>query len=154
MDVAAALARAPERGRERVVPCERAVLDREAHTREVLEQDPAGPDREVPDLRVPHLSRRKPDRLTRGGEHGVRVAIPERVEDRRAGELDRVSRSGRSDAPAVQDDEDDGPQAASTPARQIASNETRSSEAPPTSAPSTSGSARSTAALSGFTDPP
>ncbi len=154
MDVAAALSRAPERGSERAVLRERAVLDREAHAREVLEQDPARPDREVPHLRVPHLSHWKPDRLTGGGERRVRIAIPQRVEGGRARELDGVSRPGRGDPPAVQDDEDDGLQAASAAARQIASNDTRSSEAPPTSAPSTSGSGRSTAALSGLTDPP
>ena len=154
MDVPAALTRTCERRDERLVLGERAVRDRAIHAREILEQDPARADREVADLRVPHLARREPHRLARRGERPVRVALPERVEHGRVRELDRVPRARRSDPPAVEDDEDDGLQAASAPARQIASNDGTSSEAPPTSAPSTSGSARSTPALSGFTEPP
>ena len=87
-------------------------------------------------------------------QRGVRIPRHERVEDGCVGELDGVPRAGRGDPPAVEDDEADGRQAASAPARQIASNDWTSSDAPPTSAPSTSGSDRSVAAFSGFTEPP
>ena len=41
---------------------ERAVLDGAGDADEVLVQDPPRPDRQVPDLRVPHLAVRQPDR--------------------------------------------------------------------------------------------
>ena len=155
VDVAAVVARALHRGDEGRVLEERPARDRAVHAHEVLEQDAAGADREVADLGVPHLPRRKPDRLARGRELGVRVPLPERVEDRRVRELDRVPRSRGREPPTVEDDEDDEVHAtAAAPARQIASKDAASSDAPPTSAPSTSGCARSTAAFSGFTDPP
>ncbi len=154
MQVAATLARASERREQRLVPRERAVLDRAIHPREILEQDPARPDREVADLRVPHLPGRKAHRLARRRECRVRVPLPESVEHRRAGELDGVPWPRRRNPPAVEDDEADGLQATSAAARQIASNDVTSSDAPPTSAPSTAGCPRSTAALSGFTEPP
>ena len=124
---------------------------------EVLEEDAPGADRQVADLGVPHLARRQADGLARGRELGVRIALPEGVEDGRVRELDRVARPRRREPPAVEDDEDDELRHACTacaPARQIASNDAASSDAPPTSAPSTSGCARSTAAFSGFTEPP
>ena len=132
-----------------------AVRDRPVHALEVLQQDPARSDREVPDLRVAHLAVRQADGLPGRRERRVRIASPERVEDGRVGLVDRISGPGRRKSPAVEDDEDDRPQAtASAPARQIAANDVASSDAPPTSAPSTSGSASSTAALSGLTEPP
>jgi len=82
------------------------------------------------------------------------MPVPERVEHRRVGKLDGVPRAGGRDPPPVENDETDEVLAVSAPARQIASNDWRSSEAPPTSAPSTSGRARSVAAFSGFTEPP
>ena len=82
----------------------------------------------------------------------VRVVAPQPVEDGRLGELDRVARAGRRDAPAVEDDERyEGIRAAVS---HIALNDSTSSEAPPTRAPSTSGCASSTPALSGLTEPP
>ena len=65
VDVAAALARTLECADERRVLEERAVADRAVHALEILEQDPAGADREVTDLGVPHLARRQADRLAR-----------------------------------------------------------------------------------------
>ena len=126
------------------------VLDRRVHSHQVLQQDAAGADRQVPDLRVAHLPRRKADRLAGCLERRVRVLGPEPVEDGRVRELDRVSRAGRGEAPPVEDDE----RYERVPARQIAANDSTSSEAPPTSAPSTSGCPSSSAAFSGFTEPP
>ncbi len=146
VDVLAAL----ERGDERRVLEERAVLDRLVHAHQVLEGHASGADREMSDLRVPHLPGRKADRLPGGLEGRVRVLGPQAVEGRRVGELDRVPGPGRGEAPAVQDDERYEREAA----RQIAPNDSTSSEAPPTSAPSTAGSARISAAFSGLTDPP
>src|SRR5439155_20187744 len=110
-----------------------------------------GADRQVSDLRVPHLARRKPDRLARGRDRLVRIGPPEPVEDRGVGELDRVPGPGRRAAPAVEDDERYERVAAA--ARRIASKDSTSSDAPPTRAPSTSPWPRSSAALSGLTEP-
>ena len=139
-----------ERGDERRVLEERAILDRLVHVHQVLVGHASGADRQMSDLRVPHLPGRKADRLAGSGEGRVRVLSPEAVEGRRVGELDGVSRPRRSEAPAVQDDEGYKREAA----RQIAPNDSTSSEAPPTSAPSTAGSARISAAFSGLTEPP
>ena len=65
MDVAASLARPPERRDQRLVPRERAVRDRLVHPGEILEEDPPGADREMADLRVAHLPGRQPDGLAR-----------------------------------------------------------------------------------------
>src|SRR5215204_5043695 len=102
------------------------------------------------DLRVAHLTRREADRLAGRLDGRVRVLGPEAVEDRSVRLLDRVARTGRRQAPAVQDDENYERVAL----RQIAANDSTSSEAPPTRAPSTSGRPRSSAALSGLTEPP
>ena len=120
------------------------------HALQVLEEDPAGADRQVADLGVPHLPLRQPDGLAGGLQRRVRVLAPEPVEDRRAGELDRVAGPGRRAAPAVEDDERYEVEAA----RQIAAKESGSSEAPPTRAPSIDGWASSSAAFSGLTEPP
>ena len=148
----------PEEG---VVLEERAVLDRLAHAHEILEEQAARADREVADLRVAHLAVGKADRRARRGECRVWIPLPESVEHRRLGELDRVAGPRGRDPPPVEDDERaerdghaGGRAAGSTPARQIASKSSASSDAPPTSAPSTSGCASSSAALSGFTEPP
>ena len=68
----------------------------------------------------------------------MRVALPERVEDRRVGQLDGVPGPRRSAAPAVEDDERYERERRAA-VRQIAVKESTSREAPPTSAPSTSG---------------
>ena len=136
-------------------------LDGAVHALEVLVEDAPAPDREVPDLRVPHLARREPDGLARGDERRVRVVVPQPVEGRRGGELDGIAGAGRRAAPSVEDDEDDervahaGEAAAiRCAAATMAANESTSSEAPPTSAPSTSGCESSSSAFSGFTEPP
>ena len=92
VDVSPTFASATERGDERLVLGERAVLDGAVHPDEVLEEDPARADREVPDLGVAHLSRRKADRLAGRGERPVRVSLQERVEHGRVRELDGIPR--------------------------------------------------------------
>jgi hypothetical protein len=150
--VARPLARTPERRHERLVLEERAVGNRPVDPLEVLVEHTAGADRQVADLGIAHLSRRQSDRFARCRESRVRVVRPEPVEHRRRRQLDRVSRTRRRAAPAVQDDERYERERAA--ASHIAANESISSDAPPTSAPSTSGCAISSAAFSGFTDPP
>jgi hypothetical protein len=61
VDVAAALARAPECPQERVVLEQRAVANGAVHALEVLVEHPAAADRQVSDLGVAHLPRRQPD---------------------------------------------------------------------------------------------
>src|SRR5437867_5655238 len=98
----AALERAPER----LVLEDRPVIDRAGDAHQVLEEDPARPDREVTDLRIPHLAGREAHRLARGLQRRVRVRTPEPVERGRLRELDRISGAGGRAAPAVEDDED------------------------------------------------
>src|SRR6266550_3044840 len=131
---------------------ERPVFDRLVDAHEVLKQDASGADREVSDFAVAHLSGRQPDGLARRVERGVRERLPQPVEVRGVGELHGIARSGRREAPAVEDDE--RYEGMLAPARQIAMKDSRSSDAPPTSAPSTSGWLSRTAALSGLTEPP
>ena len=150
MDGAAALLGPLERSHERRVLEERAVADGGVHALQVLEEDPPGADRQMPDLGVAHLPGREADRLTGCRERRVRELAPEPVEDRRARQLDGVAGTGRSAAPAVEDDERYEVDAA----RQIAAKESGSSEAPPTSAPSIEDCERSSAAFSGLTEPP
>src|SRR5581483_1933319 len=145
VDVAAAVERAAQR---RVLE-ERPVLDRPVHAHQVLVEDPARADRQVADLGVAHLARRETDRLSRRLQGGVRKAGPDPVEDGRLRQFDGVAGPGRCTAPAVEDDQDDG-----AAALQIPANDWTSRDAPPTRAPSTSGWASSSAALSGFTEPP
>src|SRR5436189_3933792 len=146
VDVPAAL----ERGEERGVLEEGPVLDRLVHPHQVLVEPAAGADRQVTDLGVPHLAGREPRRLARGLDRRVRVAPPQVVEDGRVRQLDGVPRPRRRAAPAVEDDE----RYEGIAARQMASKESISSDAPPTSAPSTASRPSSSAALSGFTEPP
>src|SRR6202042_1029069 len=99
------------------------------------------------------------------GQLRVRIRRPQLVEDRRRRERDGITRSGRGEAPAVEDDQGRGrarqpvrtgganrrhQQAALT----IAANVSASRLAPPTSAPSTSGSASNSGQLSSLTLPP
>ena len=91
---------------DRVVE-ELARLDRLVHAHEVLEEDAARADGEMPDLGVAHLAGRQADRLAGRLQRRMRVRAPEAVEDGRVGELDRVPRPRRGAAPAVEDDERD-----------------------------------------------
>ncbi len=50
-----------ERGAEGIVLEQRPVRARAIDADEILEEDPAGADRQVPDLRVPHLPVGQPD---------------------------------------------------------------------------------------------
>ena len=104
-EVDAAAAR--ERRLQDRVRGQRAVGDGAVDAQQILVEPPPGADRQVPDLRVPHLPRRQPRRLARGLEGRVRVAGEERVEDRRLRERDRVAGAGRGAAPPVGDHECD-----------------------------------------------
>src|SRR5205085_2561241 len=141
-----------ERADECRVLEEGPVGDRLVHALEVLVQAAPGADRQVTDLRVPHLTRGEADRLAGRRDRLVGRGPPEPVEDRRRRELDSVPGAGRRAPPAVEDDERYERVAAA--ARQIASKDSTSSDAPPTSAPSTSDWPRSSAAFSGLTEPP
>ena len=105
----------------------------------------------MPDFGVTHLTLGKPDGGSRGCERRVRKACPEIVEDRGLREFDGIARTFGREPPAVEDDEGYEREAA---IRHRLEKEAGSSEAPPTSAPSTEGRDRSSAAFSGFTDPP
>src|SRR4029450_9777482 len=147
-----ALLRTPERAHERVVLEERPRADRAGHAHQILVQDTPRTHRQMSDLRVAHLPRRQPDRLPGCLERGMRVLGPQPVEDRRVGQLDRVSGPRRRAPPPVQDDECYELMRAAV--SQIATKESGSSEAPPTSAPSTSAWRSSSSAFSGFTEAP
>ena len=144
-----------QRGDQRLVLAQRPVLDGLVDPREVLRDDRARAEVEVAHLGVAHLARRQADGLAARGERGVRVLLPQPVEDRRVGECDRVARAVGREPPAVEHDEADRRHAhRAGAASTIAAKSDGSSEAPPTSAPSTSGSASSSAALDGLQEPP
>src|SRR5436853_542146 len=105
VDVAAARLGPLERAHEGGVLEERAARDRAVHALEVLVENAARSDRQVADLRVPHLAGRQADGLAGRLQRRVRIRSPEPVEHGRFGELDRVPRAWRRAAPAVEDDE-------------------------------------------------
>ena len=82
MDGTAALACAAERSDQCRVREQRAVADRRVSPGQVLQEDAARADREMPDLGVAHLALWQPDRSARRGDLRVRIALPEPVEDR------------------------------------------------------------------------
>ena len=127
-------------------------IGRLADAYEVLRDDAARTDRQMPDLGVPHLPLGQTDGTPGRDQAAVGIVVPERVEHRRVRHVHGVAGAGRSEAPAVEDDQDDrlGHEAAAA----IASRLSASSDAPPTSAPSMSGCASSSAAFSGLTEPP
>jgi hypothetical protein len=90
---------------QRLVLEECTGLDRVVDALKVLEEDSPRPDRQVPDLGVAHLAFWETDGRPRGFQRRVRVAAPELVEDRRGGQLDPVTGTGRCAAPPVQDDQ-------------------------------------------------
>src|SRR5918996_12229 len=149
----AEVARTAEGAHESLVLEEGSGLDRAVDAHQVLEDDASRPDRQVADLGVPHLARRQADVLAGGAQRRVRVASPERVEDRGVGELDRVAGPGGRAPPPVEDDEGYERERRAA-VSQIAVKESTSSDAPPTRAPSTSGWESSSSAFSGFTEPP
>src|SRR5207248_5529459 len=128
MDAPPALEQAAQ---HRVVE-QRAGGERPVDASEVLVEAASGADRQVPDLGVAHLAGGQANGLARGVERRVRKLAPEPVEDRRVRELDRIARTRRCAAPAVEDDERYEWGAA---ARQIAANDSTSSDAPSTRAP-------------------
>ncbi len=151
VNVSPSFPRALEGAAKRGVLVERAVRDGQIDAHEVLEQDTTRADGEVADLRVAHLPVGKPDGAPGGGKGRAWEPFPQVVEDRRVGELDGVAGPGRGDSPAVEDDERYEREAA---IRHRFEKDAGSSEAPPTRAPSIEGRDRSSAAFSGFTEPP
>ena len=154
---------ARERRPQHLVLGERPVLDRVVDARQVLTDDRAGAEVEVPDLRVAHLPVGQPDGAPAGRQLRVRVARPQLVEDRRVGQRDRVARARRREPPAVEHHQRHARRRQRRQRRRQAHaprggddrrERLRLQAAPPTSAPSTSGSASSSAALSGLTLPP
>ncbi len=103
VDAAAAV----ERRNERPVLEERAVLDRLVHAHQVLVEPAARTDRQVADLGVAHLAGWQAGRLAGRLQRRVRELVPEPVEDRRVGLLDRIPRARRRTAPAVEHDQRD-----------------------------------------------
>ncbi len=83
------------------------VLDRLVDPEDVLLDDPARPEIEVSYLGVAHLACAQADRAARGIEGGVRVLVPQLVEDGRPGQRDRVSLPRLAQAPPVEDDQPD-----------------------------------------------
>jgi hypothetical protein len=94
-----------EGGDEGGVLEERAVVDRPVHAHQVLVEDPPGADRQMPHLRIAHLTRRQTDGLARRVERRVRVGLPQAIEHRGSRQLDRIAGAGRRAAPAVEHDE-------------------------------------------------
>ena len=94
---------------EHAVGEEVAVGDRLADAREVLVDDAAGADVEMPDLGVAHLARRQPHRRAGCLEGAVRVRGQQPVEDGSGGQAHGVAGTGGRAAPAVQDHEHDRP---------------------------------------------
>ena len=146
---------------QHLVGRDRAVLDGLVDARQVLLDDRAGAEVEVADLTVAHLARGQPDGFALGLQLGVRIALPEGVEDRRVGLRDRIARPGLGQPPTVEHDEADRRyrqvahgRTACWAASMILVNASTSSDAPPTRAPSTSGRASSSAAVSALTLPP
>ena len=129
---------------------EGAVRDRTVDPLQVLVEHAPRADRQVADLRVPHLARRSPT-----ASPGALIVVcghsaQRPVEDGCLGQLDRVPRAWRRAAPAVEDDQD----YRSAAIRHSAVNDSTSSEAPPTRAPSTPSCESSCCAFSGLTEPP
>src|SRR4029078_6400834 len=102
---AGARARALSGADEDIVLEEAAVGDRGVDPGQVLLDDRAGSEVEVPDLGVAHLPVGKADVVPRGGQSRVRVAVPEGGERGRLRLRDRVPRAGLGKPPAVEDDE-------------------------------------------------
>ncbi len=120
---------------------------------QILSNNPTGADCKMPDLRIAHLPLRESYLASGGNQLAMGAITPQLIEDGRVGELDCVAGPWWRNAPAIEDDEDNG-RGHGRAAAAIASRLSASSAAPPTSAPSTSGSAISSAAFSGLTEPP
>src|SRR2546423_5447834 len=146
-------------GGERPLYClvvrERAGRNRIIDARQVLLHHGSGPEVQVPDLGVAHLPLRQPDSAAPRGQGRVRVRGPERIEDRRVGQRDRVAGTVLRQPPPVEDDEADRrAHCAAAAAFTISTSPSGSRDAPPTRAPSMSGWPSRSPALSGFTLPP
>ena len=172
-----------ERVLEHAVGEERAILDGLGDAREVLVNDAAGADVQVPDLGVAHLARRQPHGRPRGLKRAVRVRGQQTVERGGTRLADGIAGTVRGYSPAVHDHQHDRPeQATDRGKRRVArllgrqsagrfagalglvhagsakpamrANSSASRLAPPTSTPSMSGCAISSSMLAAFTLPP
>ena len=90
------------------VASERAVGHGGIDAGQVLQDDPAGADGHVADLRVPHLALGQAHGGAGGGEQAVGAGGGQPVPHRRLGERDGVMLGLRPMAPAVQHAKDDG----------------------------------------------
>ena len=90
---------------QRLVLEEAAVRDRVVDADQVLLDDRARAEVQVPDLRVAHLAVGQADRAPGGLQLRVRIALPERVEHRRVRQRDGVAGARRREAPAVEHDQ-------------------------------------------------
>ena len=97
----------PSPPRARVLE-ELAVADALVDAGEVLVDDPAGAHVHVADFGVAHLAGRQADRLARRDRAALRIPRQQRVVDGRARQRDGVVGRIRADAPAVEDDENEG----------------------------------------------
>ena len=139
---------------------QRAVLDRQVDARELLVDDAAGADVEVPDLGVAHLPLGQPDGEPGARERRPRAAREQPVEVGRVARASRRCPAGGSARPKpsmmTRSTRAGCSHAHGVVARRatMSANESASSAAPPTSAPSMSGSAKNMRAFSGLTEPP
>ena len=84
-----------------------AVLDALVDSRQVLIDDAAGAHRDVPDLRVAHLSLRQAHILARRLKRRMREAVEELEVGRRARQLDGIAGALFAQAPSIEHDEDE-----------------------------------------------
>ncbi len=80
-----------------------ALGERLVDARQILQDDPAGPDIGVPDLGIAHLAVGQADIVLARVEMRVRPAADQFVPDRRLGAINRVIGAVRALAPAVED---------------------------------------------------
>src|SRR5262249_25957967 len=88
-------------------PEEIALGDARGNAHDVLGDDAAGPQVEMPDFAIAHLSFRKSYGETAGVEQCAGERIPETVPHRRAPQLDGIALATLSISPAIQDDQGD-----------------------------------------------
>ena len=84
---------------------EAAVGNRFVDPGQVLRDDRTRTEVEVPNLGVPHLAVGEADVAPAGRQRGVRVAIPQAVENQRRSLADRVARAGWREAPTIEHDQ-------------------------------------------------
>src|SRR5580692_1085164 len=162
-----------ERRTQRLALRQRAIRDRVVDSHQILAHHRARAEVQMSHLAVSHLPVRQAHRAPTRRQRRVRICLPQRVENRRARQRDRVAWTRIGKPPPVEHDQASTwdrqlsrpthpvhhprrpcPHAHQAAAVTICANACASSDAPPTSAPSTSVSVKSSAAFSGLTDPP